>query len=80
MNLTYDPRYNIAYLSFRNETEKEVKSLKISETIILDIAADGKIYGIELLNANEQLKTQSGLTLTYKNEATGETTELKLAS
>jgi uncharacterized protein YuzE len=80
MNLTYDPRYNIAYISFRNKAESEVQSLKISEELILDIAANGEIYGIELLNANEQLKTQSGLTLTYNNEATGETSELKLAS
>jgi uncharacterized protein YuzE len=80
MNLTYDPRYNIAYISFREKAENEVQSLKISEELILDIAANGEIYGIELLNANEQLKTQSGLTLTYNNEATGETSELKLAS
>ena len=80
MNLTYDPRYNISYISFRDKAESEVQSLKISEEIILDIAANGEIYGIELLNANEQLKAQSGLTLTYNNEATGEKSELKLAS
>ena len=80
MQLTYDPRYNIAYISFRNKAENQVQSLKISEEIILDISADGEIYGIELLNANEQLKAQSGLTLTYSNEATGEKSELKLAS
>jgi len=80
MEMTYDPRYNIAYISFRNKAEHQVQSLKISEEVILDISSDGEIYGIELLNANEQLKAQSGLTLKYINEATGEKSELKLAS
>ncbi len=80
MNLTYDPIYNIAYISFRDKAETDVQPLKISEEITLDIAANREIYGIELLNANEQLKAQSGLTLTYNNEATGEKTELKLTS
>ena len=80
MEIRHDPRYNIAYISLRDKAESEVQSLKISEEIILDISANGEIYGIELLNANEQLKAQSGLTLTYNNEATGETSELKLTS
>ncbi len=80
MEIRHDPRYNIAYISFRNKAEHQVQSLKISETVILDISSGGEIYGIELLNANEQLKAQSGLTLKYLNEATGEKSELKLAS
>jgi uncharacterized protein YuzE len=80
MEMTYGPRYNIAYISFRNKAEHQVQSLKISEEVILDISSDGEIYGIELLNANRQLKAQSGLTLKYINEATGEKSELKLTS
>jgi uncharacterized protein YuzE len=80
MTMTFDPRYNVAYISFRNKAENHVQSLKISEEVILDISSDGEIYGIELLNANEQLKNPDGLTLTFSNEATGEKSELKLAS
>ena len=80
MQLSFDPRYNIAYISFRDRAEKEVQSLKISDELVVDISPDGEIYGIELLNANEQLKAKSGLLLKFNNEATGETSELKLAS
>lgn len=55
MKVTYDPRYNIAYLRFR-EKQEEVETLKLSDEILIDLAPDGTLYGIELLNANEQLK------------------------
>jgi uncharacterized protein YuzE len=55
VKVTYDPRYNIAYLCFR-EKSQEVETLKLSEEILVDLAPDGTLYGIELLNANEQLR------------------------
>ena len=55
MKITYDPRYNIAYLRFR-EQRAEVETLKLSDEILIDLAPDGTLYGIELLNATEQLK------------------------
>lgn len=54
MKLTYDPAYNIAYITFREKT-KNVNSLKLSEEIIIDLLPDGSVAGVELLNANEQL-------------------------
>ncbi|MGB7295877.1 MAG: DUF2283 domain-containing protein, partial [Candidatus Aminicenantales bacterium] len=53
MDITYDPRYNIAYIRFRQKS-KGVETRQISSEINIDIAPDGKIYGIELLNAKEQ--------------------------
>lgn len=76
MKLKYDPRHNIAYLSFREKTE-QVETLTISEELNIDIAPDGSVYGIELLNANEQLKGDDGL-LIVMNEAAGKTDELEL--
>ena len=52
MKVTYDPRYNIAYIELRDKTE-EVESLRISDELTIDLAPDGRIFGIELLNANE---------------------------
>ncbi len=49
-----DPRYNIAYVSFQ-EKQAEVETIRISDELVVDMAPDGTIYGIELLNANEQL-------------------------
>ena len=56
MQLTYDPRYNIAYLRLR-EVTADVETVRISESLNVDIAPDGTVCGIELLNANEQLLT-----------------------
>ncbi len=54
MKLTYDPQHNIAYIRFR-EKAREVDSVRLSDEVTIDIAPDGSVYGIELLNANEQL-------------------------
>lgn len=71
MKLTYDPRYNIGYIRFK-EKDAEVKSIKLSDELVVDMAPDGTVYGIELLNANEQLQRESMEGLIIINEATGE--------
>ena len=70
MRLTYDPRYNVAYLSLRDKTE-QVETIHISDELNVDLAPDGTVYGIELLNANEQLRMGNGEKLTIINEASG---------
>lgn len=77
MRLTYDPRYNIAYIRLHEKT-KEVETIKVGDEINIDIAPDGTIYGIELLNANEQLKKEDAGRLFIINEATGEKSEVVL--
>jgi uncharacterized protein YuzE len=79
MKLTYDPRYNIAYLRL-HEKPVEVETIKISDEVNIDIAPDGAIYGIELLNANEQLRSEDKGKLLVINEATGEKAEVSLSS
>ena len=78
MKLTYDPRYNIAYLRL-HEKQVEVETIKISDEINIDIAPDGTIYGIELLNANEQLRKEDEGKLLVINEATGDRAEIILS-
>ena len=75
MKLTYDPRYNIAYIHFREKGE-EVETIKISDEMVVDIAPDGSVYGIELLNANEQIKIGDDGKFLLVNEATGKREEL----
>lgn len=77
MKITYDPRYNIAYLRL-HEKNSQVETLKISDEINIDIAPDGTIYGIELLNANEQMRKEDKGKLLIINEATGEKAEVVL--
>ena len=79
MKLTYDPRYNIAYIKLREKTAS-VNSIKVSEEVIIDLGADGTIYGIELLNAKKQLEDKNSLHLLFVNEATGEEKEITVAA
>ncbi len=78
MKFTYDPRYNIAYIRFQ-EKPVQVETVRVSDELLVDMAPDGMIYGIELLNANEQLSREDMGRLLVINEATGEKTELPLA-
>ena len=50
MKLTYDPRHNIAYIRLR-EKAGQVETICVSDELNIDLAQDGTIYGIELLNA-----------------------------
>ena len=59
MKLTYDPKHNVAYIRL-HEKVGQVTIIKISDEINVDLASDGTVYGIELLNANEQLTEDQG--------------------
>src|SRR5439155_26988897 len=78
VKLTYDPRYNIAYIRLR-EKGPEVECIRLSDALVVDMAPDGTVYGIELLNANDQLRGDAASELVVINEATGERAELPLA-
>jgi uncharacterized protein YuzE len=56
MKLTYDRGRNVAYLRLRPKG-KQVETVRVSDELNVDIAPDGSVYGIELLNANAQLRT-----------------------
>jgi len=56
-----------------------VETVRISDELVVDMAPAGTIYGIELLNANEQLQREDTGRLLVINEATGERAELPLA-
>jgi len=77
MVFSYDPRYNIAYLRFC-EKQTGVETIHISDEMNVDLAPDGTIYGIELLNANEQLTREGKGKFFMINEATGERIEMAL--
>ena len=78
MKLTYDPKYNVAYLSIKEGTD-QVETVRISDELNIDLSPDGSIYGIEFLNANEQLdNSRSGL-LEITNESSGESARIKIS-
>ena len=77
MKLTYDRRHNIAYLCFADAV-REVEAIQVEEDLNVDLTPDGKVYGIELLNANEQLQMLAGGLVSIEDEETGRTAEVAL--
>jgi len=74
MKLTYDPHYNVAYIRFHEKTA-EVRTIKVSEELNVDLSPEGTVYGIELLNANDQLSEDAGRLVV---ESAGKSVELQL--
>lgn len=78
MKLSYDPQSNVAYLCLR-EKPVEVETVRLGEELNVDLAPDGTVYGIEFLNANEQLVAAHSGLLEIVNEASGESARIKLS-
>ena len=77
MYMTYNPEHNIGYIRFKEKQGHSVKTICLSDDLNVDMAADGSIYGIELLNANEQLG-ENGAFLYFLNQKTNKTQEITL--
>ncbi|HEY3245403.1 MAG TPA: DUF2283 domain-containing protein [Phycisphaerae bacterium] len=78
MPLTYDPQYNIAYIRLRSKCAK-VTTVVVSDELNVDLGPDGRVYGIELLNANQQLGSQRIKEFIVENRQSGKKSELALA-
>ena len=78
MEISYDKKYNTAYIKIQEKTSK-VETITLSDEVNIDISPDGKIYGIELLNANDQLKTQDN-ELVFKDTLTGKKTKIPIGT
>lgn len=78
MKLTYDPKANVAYIRLR-ERQGGVETLEITGDFLVDIDETGAVCGIELLNANEQLKGGDGGRIVYVDPLSGKEAELKVA-
>lgn len=73
MKLTYDPKYNIAYLTLK-DAHAPVTTISLSDEVNIDLAPDGTLYGIELLNASTQLAAGGGtIANAARNQSTGST-------
>jgi uncharacterized protein YuzE len=79
MRIEYDPTYNIAYIRLLESEGGELQTLHVSEELNIDMTPDGRIYGIELLNANEQLLHQDSGQLVIENRQSGRREAVPLA-
>ena len=70
MRLTYD--------LIERSDGMEVEAVQVSDELNVDLAPDGTVYGIELLNANVQLGGEDEGALVVINEALGLRRELLL--
>ena len=77
MKLTFDRAHNIAYLRLRPRGA-QVETVRVSNELNVDLAPDGSVYGIELLNANEQLRASDNGKLILVDGADGREVELSL--
>jgi uncharacterized protein YuzE len=77
MKLTYDRSHNIAYISFKDGVS-EVESVSVGDDVTVDLAPDGTVVGIELLNANEQLSGSAPNRFLFVDEVSGQVSELPL--
>ncbi len=55
MHLTYDRKRNAAYFRLREAGGAAPDTVRVSDEVNVDLAPDGSVYGIELLNANGRL-------------------------
>ena len=53
MKIEYDSEVDALYVQFQSGKVK--KSKKVLEGIVLDIAKDGRIFGIEILDASRRI-------------------------
>lgn len=77
MRISIDAKHNVAYIHLQDRPET-VDTVELSEDLLLDVGPDGTVYGLELLNANEQLRTAGLAELEIENAESGELTRIKL--
>jgi uncharacterized protein YuzE len=78
MRLTYDPSANAAYIKLRDK-RGDVETIEVAPDFLVDVDASGAVCGIELLNANEQLKGSDDGRFVFVDPLSGKETELRVA-
>jgi len=66
MRISYDPKYDILYIKF-GDAEK-VLCKDIDEDITMDIDAQGRLAGLEVLSASKHMDLSSLLPVEMKKE------------
>ncbi|MFP4392009.1 MAG: DUF2283 domain-containing protein [Desulfohalobiaceae bacterium] len=64
MKIYYDQEIDAAYLRLSEETP--TGAIEVSEGVNLDLTEEGKIVGIEILNASKNFPLQSLFTCEYE--------------
>ena len=54
MEISYDPKYNLLYIKFFEE--RVVDTVEVDGGVLIDYGDDGKMIGIEIINASSLTK------------------------
>jgi uncharacterized protein YuzE len=65
MQILYNAKTDLLYLRL-DERQQQVVNRRLSEDIVLDIGADDRIVGIEILDASKHLHLESLLPVRYE--------------
>jgi uncharacterized protein YuzE len=74
----YDLLRNVAYLRLRELAGAQAETIRLSDELNIDLAPDGTVHGIALLNANEQPRGADGGLLVLIDEVAGRRIEVPL--
>ena len=64
MKITYDDRYDLLYLAL-DESPQQVESRDLAEGVVIDVGADDRIVGIEILGASKLVNLSRILPVEY---------------
>jgi uncharacterized protein YuzE len=65
MQILYNDKTDLLYLRL-DERKQQVINKRLSEDIVLDIGEDGRIVGIEILDASKHLSLERLLPVKYE--------------
>ena len=65
MRIIYNDRTDLLYIRL-DETKQDVINRRVSEDVVLDIGEDGKVVGIEILDASRHVNLESLLPVKYE--------------
>lgn len=63
MKVEYDPIRDLLYIYFSEPTEKAAKTVTVAPGVHADFSAEGKLIGIEVIDASEIVGKKIELTL-----------------
>lgn len=65
MNILYNDKTDLLYIRL-DDSKQDVINRRVSDDIVLDIGADDKIVGIEILDASKHISLEKLMPVNYE--------------
>jgi len=75
MKITYDKKVDAIYIGLSNLNPEGV--IEVADGINIDVTSDGKVVGIELLDAKQKVSLETLLTYEIAADSIGDWVQLK---